>query len=32
MHKASYLRMNYLVGYYEPYFMREKEKTKVLEL
>ena len=32
MHKASYLRMNYLVGYYEPYFMREKEKTKVLDV
>lgn len=32
MHKASYLRMNYLVGYYEPYFTTEKGKIKVLDV
>lgn len=32
MHKASYLRMSYLVGYYEPYFRKEKEKVKVLDV
>lgn len=32
MHKASYLRMNYLVDYYEPYFAKEKEKIKVLDV
>lgn len=32
MHKASYLRMEYLIGYYEPYFTKEQEKIKVLDV
>lgn len=32
MHKASYLRMNYLIDYYQSYFMKEKEKIKVLDV
>lgn len=32
MHRSSYLRMEYLVRYYERYFKKDKETVKVLDI
>lgn len=32
MHRSSYLRMEYLVRYYERYFRKDKETVKVLDI
>lgn len=32
MHKSSYLRMDYLVHYYEPYFTMKDDVIKVLDV
>ncbi len=32
MHQSSYLRMEYLVKYYERYFKKDKETVRVLDI